>query len=464
MNEPVPTVTNAFNPLMQPIETQMNVSVKPCAAAPPLSLLQNFSWTLFGNLAYTGCQWAVIIVLAKLGSPILVGQFALGLAVTAPFFIFLNMQLRAVQVTDARAQFKFGDYLGLRLATIFIALNLVFILLFAMHSSLQTKLVIMFLALAKASESLTDIFFGLMQRRDRMDRIAKSMIIKGVASVAAVGVAVYYTRSAIWAAVALGLAWTAILLAYDIPNGTWVARSSPRFPSEALRPRWDRKTMYLLARMALPLGVVVMLIALNSSIVRYFVQGYLGERQLGIFAALAYLQGAAATIEDAIAQSALPHLSRSYASKDGGDFRALLLRLLVIGVSLGVCGVSIAIAAGRPILTIFYGPEYAAHVTVFVWIMIAIALNFPASFMLYAATAAQYFRSQLPVSLVVTIGTLLASAWFIPRYGILGAAYTLLVAALLRSALALVLLTRVLRRLSAYEIVSRCCEVPGFPQ
>jgi O-antigen/teichoic acid export membrane protein len=457
MTEPIPT--DAFSPLMSPIETQINVTVKSSAVAPPLSLLQNFSWTLFGNLAYTGCQWAIIIVLAKLGSPILVGQFALGLAVTAPFFIFLNMQLRAVQVTDARAQFKFGDYLGLRLATVFVALNLVFIVLFAMRSSEQTKLVIVFLALAKACESLTDIFFGLMQRRDRMDRIAKSMIIKGVVSVAAVGVAVYYTRSAIWGAVALSLAWTAILLAYDIPNGAWVARSSPRFPPEALRPRWNRQNMYLLARLAFPLGVVVMLIALNSSIVRYFVQGYLGERQLGIFAALAYLQGAAATVEDAIAQSALPHLSRSYASNNGRAFRALLLRLLVIGVSLGVCGIWIATAGGRPILTVFYGPEYAAHFTVFVWIMVAIAVNFSASFMLYAATAAQYFRSQLPVSLFVTIGTLLASAWFIPKYGILGAAYTLLVAALLRTALASVLLTHVLRRLSGNEIVSRCCEV-----
>jgi O-antigen/teichoic acid export membrane protein len=433
---------------LQQIENQTKVNIDSCVAPSSLSLRQNFSWTLFGNLAYTACQWGVVIVLAKLGSPVLVGQFALGLAATAPIFIFLNMQLRTVQVTDAHGQFRFGDYLGLRLATVFIALNLIVMIVFALHSRRQTALVIVFLGLAKGSESLTDIFYGLMQRRERMDRIAKSMMMRGLASLAALSLAVYYTRSAVWGAAALALAWAAVLLVYDIPSGSWVAGVSSRFPAEALWPRWDRKRMRSLTWLALPLGLVVMLVSLNSSITRYFVQGYLGERQLGIFAALAYVQAAAATVEDAIAQSALPHLSRSYASYNREAFRTLLLQLLVSGAALGVCGVTIAAAAGRPILTIVYGPEYAGHVKVFVWITMAIGVNFLASFMLYAVTAARYFRSQLPLSLTVTLSSLIASAWFIPKYGILGAAYTLLLTALARAVLAAVLLIHALGRLS----------------
>jgi O-antigen/teichoic acid export membrane protein len=449
MEKAIPAVANSVNPLMQRIETQPKVSMDSCVALSSLSLRQNFSWTLSGNLAYTACQWGIVIVLAKLGSPVLVGQFALGLAVTAPIFIFLNMQLRTVQVTDDFGQFRFGDYLGLRVATIFIALNLIVMIVFAVHSRRQTALVIVFLGLAKGSESLTDIFYGLMQRRERMDRIAKSMMTKGIVSLAALSLAVYYTRSAVWGAAVLALAWVAVTLAYDIPSSIWVAGISSQLPAEALWPRWDRTSVRKLIWLALPLALVAMLVSLNSSITRYFVQGYLGERQLGIFAALASVQGAAATVEDAIAQSALSHLSRSYASNNRQAFRTLLFQLLVSGAGLGVCGVTIAVVLGRPILAIFYGPEYAGHVKVFVWIAMAIGVNFLASFMLYGVTAARYFRSQLPLSLTVTATGLIACAWFIPKFGILGAAYALLLTALARALLAAGLLVKALGRLAS---------------
>src|SRR5690349_21224091 len=80
-----------------------------------LSLRTNFIWTFLGNVVYAGCQWGMLVVLAKLGSPEIVGQFALALAVTAPVFMFTNLQTRGVQATDARKEYAFGDYLALRL-------------------------------------------------------------------------------------------------------------------------------------------------------------------------------------------------------------------------------------------------------------------------------------------------------------------------------------------------------------
>lgn len=414
----------------------------------PLSLRQNFSWTLSGNLAYTACQWGVLIVLAKLGSPVLVGQFALGLAITAPIFIFLNMQLRAVQVTDARGQFSFGDYFGLRLATVFIGLTLVMVIVLCWHLSRESALVILFLGLAKGSESLSDIVYGMMQRRERMDRIARSMIVKGLISLASLSLVVYYTRSAVWGAGALALAWVAVLLTYDIPSGVWIAKIASEFPAEALWPRWQREIIRTLALLALPLGFVVMLVSFNSSVTRYFIQGYCGTRQLGIFAALAYVQGAAATIEDAMAQSALPRLSKSYAARNREAFCSLLRNLLILGAALGLFGVTVAASAGHPLLTLVYGPEYALHSDVFVWIMMAICVNFLASFMLYAVTAARHFRAQLPLSITVALTTVVACVLFVPKYGILGGAYTLVIAAVVRVLLATALLSRAVDHLA----------------
>ena len=47
----------------------------------PLSLKSNFAWTLSGNVVYSACQWGMLVLLAKLGTPATVGEFALAVAI-----------------------------------------------------------------------------------------------------------------------------------------------------------------------------------------------------------------------------------------------------------------------------------------------------------------------------------------------------------------------------------------------
>lgn len=74
----------------------------------PLSLRQNFSWTFVGNVVYAACQWGMLVALTKLGTPEMVGQFTLGLAVTSPVFLFSNLQLRTLMATDAKQEYHFS--------------------------------------------------------------------------------------------------------------------------------------------------------------------------------------------------------------------------------------------------------------------------------------------------------------------------------------------------------------------
>ncbi|MDZ4874013.1 MAG: hypothetical protein CLLPBCKN_003409 [Chroococcidiopsis cubana SAG 39.79] len=89
------------------------------------TLRQNFSWTFVGNVVYAACQWGMLVMLAKLGSPEILGQFTLGFALTAPVIMFTNLQLRTIQATDAKQQYYFGDYLGLRLLATGLALLII---------------------------------------------------------------------------------------------------------------------------------------------------------------------------------------------------------------------------------------------------------------------------------------------------------------------------------------------------
>ena len=415
----------------------------------PLTLRRNFSWTFAGNIVYAASQWGVLVVLAKLGSPEIVGQFTLGLAVTAPVFMFTNLQLRAVQATDARQEYLFSDYLALRLIGTGLALLAIATITIAAGYRLETSLVILCMAIAKAFESISDVFFGLIQQHERMDRIAVSLIIKGPLSLLLLGMGIYLTGSVLGGVVGLALAWAFVLVGYDIRIGASILKALPLTSPVPLRPRFSWKILSKLVWLALPLGFVMMLISLNTNIPRYFIERYLGERELGIFAAMAYLMVAGDMVVSALAQSATPRLAKYYATGNRAAFFTLLLKLTGIAALPGLGGVAVALVAGKQILTLLYKPEYAQYADVFVLLMVAAGINYTFAFLGYGRTAARYFLIQVPLSFLVTSASAIACFWSIPNIGLRGAALALIVAAIVEAASNFGVILHALHRLNS---------------
>lgn len=115
-----------------------------------LSLHKNFKRTFVGNAIYVASQRGQLVVLSKLGTPEMVGQFALALAICAPVIMFANLQLRSVQAIDARHEYTFADSLKLRLmATTAVAyLVIIGIVVLSVHQR-ETALAILFIAMSK---------------------------------------------------------------------------------------------------------------------------------------------------------------------------------------------------------------------------------------------------------------------------------------------------------------------------
>ena len=391
--------------------------------AEPSSLRRNLLWTLTGDGTYAACQWAMLIVIAKLGTPVMVGQFALGLAITAPIIIFAGMSLRAVQATDARSEHTFGEYLALRLTTIMVALVVVASMTLGAGYYRETALVILWMALAKGLESVSDIYYGLLQRHERMDLIATSLLIKGPLSLAVLTAGLLLTGGLIWSIAALAVSWGLVLFLYDRSVGEMVLVRLGG--GRHARPNWKPKRLWHLANVALPLGCTVMLVSLNLNIPRYFVAYYSGERQLGVFAALAHLLLAGNLIMNAFGQTASARLARDWADGRLQSFRHLLLKLVLLATVLGAAGIAGALTGGPQLLALFYQPEYAAQAGVFVWLMGVAAVGYVASALGYALTAARIFWLQ-PLQLgCATAAGAAACLQLVPSHGLLGAAWAM---------------------------------------
>lgn len=387
-------------------------------------------WTLAGNAVYGSCQWAMLIVVAKLGTPEVVGQFALSFAVTAPVMMAANLNLRGMQATDARQAFGFGDYLALRMVSLSLAGALIVALAVLVYPG-ETGLAIVIVAAAKGAESLSDVYFGFMQRHERMSLISRSHMVKGVASVAGLAAGLHFGGTLPWAVAGVAVAWTGVLALYDIPRAKELARAVRQ---SSLRPRWRRPVLVTLARLALPLGLAALLGSLVTNIPRLFVERLLGARELGFFAAAGYLIIVGARFMTALGESASPRLAEYHARGERRRFLGLLLRMLVVVGGIGAAAIAVAAAFGEALLAALYRPEYATQSDVLVVLMVAALLGYVAVLLQYALTSLRALRVQPFVLAATAVVTAVACVLLVPRHGNLGAALAMCAGAVTHAA------------------------------
>lgn len=392
-----------------------------------------------GNFVYGACQWAVLIVLARLGTPRGVGMFALSLALSAPVLSFANLHLRTFQATDAEGEFAFADYLGLRLATSGLALVVIGILAAAQSHDRDTALVVLVVGVAKIIESVSDVVYGLLQQRERLSSVARSMVAKGLLSLAAVWGVMVTTHSVVAVAGALAVSWGLLLVFYDLPlasrvlmlteSGPKSDKSEPslrwlRYPA----PRWRYSRIRTLTKAALPLGAANLMETLRQNAPRYVVSGALGVAALGVFAVPSYFVTIGARVIMSIGQATSARLSRLAAARDTERFRRFVLRLALVAVCVGVPGVLVSLIAGRAVLSTLYGAPYASQVNVFIWIMAAGCFEYFAKMLQFVLIALRYGLLQLGLDALALVTVTLVAIVAVPRIGALGAALAMFAA------------------------------------
>jgi O-antigen/teichoic acid export membrane protein len=367
--------------------------------------------------------------------------------------MFTNLQLRSVFNSGGGQHIHFSHYLSLRLLSTSLALLMIFAVTQILGYGRELTTVVLLVGLAYAIETFSDVYYARLQWQDRMAEISKSMIARAILSVLGLAGATYFTRSLPWGIASIVLARVIVLFAYDLRKGTrglsGQRNHSPRSATgnEGLAECFDPKALLELFWVSLPLGVVALLGCLNSSIPNFFIMHALGEREVGIFAAIGFMVSVGNMAVVSFGQAAFTRLARSFAAGNLGAFHLLLGKLLACGAAIGVGGFIVSKLAGREILTFLFRPEYAESAGLLSWSMVAGGVLFMAQFLGFGLTAANFYRSQVVLNVVANLCLLAACYWFVQRQGLRGAISAMLIAAIVQFAgSVIILLTGVQRQ------------------
>lgn len=413
----------------------------------------NFAWTLSAGLVYALAQWGVLVAFARLGTMEMLGEFALGLAITAPVMLLARMHLRMLLATDAKSAFGFEHYLGLMVLNVLGGVLLCCAIALVAGYSARAGLVIALLALAKGFEALSEVFYGALQRAEHMGLIARSVIAKSVLSLVLVVLALWATGSTAIAAAALGLSWAIVLFLFD--GHAYRRKFGGAHPWRQLwRTPWRTQGVRLksLLGLAYALGITSLLSSLRPNVPRYMLEAHFGQAELGMYAALAYFTTLGGRVVYSLGQAVSPRLGRYHAAGDHRRYGRALAGFAGGAAVVGGCAIAGAALLGKWGLTLFYGAAYAQNLDLFVWLMVAAALEYICVSLQIGLTAARELKAQALVLSVSIAVVALGSAWWVPTAGPVGAAWALVLGWLVELASSGWLALRAWRRLGLQDV------------
>ena len=391
----------------------------------PLSLKVNFLWSLLALLIYNGCQFGLIMLLTRLGNPHLVGTFVLAMAVCAPIQI-ISSQLTGILAVDVTFEFSFNNYLILALGGgLLLILGAALTAKFLNYSS-EIMMIILVVAVSKAIENLSYIFLGLIQMYERMDLFAVSLTLKGTLSLAVFLLLFHSSQNLLLSLMGVTAMGLLILISFDVPCGCKVGRQA-----RLKHHRVSLKDLVKLTQKTAPLSVSAVLISLNATVPRFFLEYYSGLKTLGYFGPIAYVLTFGDMAAAALGRAMAPRLAR-YWLVDRLTFRSFIKKILALLAAVSVCASLVTLCFGAKILALLFRPDYAPFASALFWLTIAMGFGATSQFFAFVFTAMRQLNVLAVLSVVALLITTFLCYLLTPPFGLWGTAWAICLGLLFR--------------------------------
>ena len=393
---------------------------------PELRLRNSIVYSIVGQLGYVLSQMLVLSALARFRGAAAVGEFGLALALTTPAFTFVSMGGKTSQASDVTRRYSFAEYAGLVVSAAAIAgvVSVLAGVLFAQSHS--AFLIIVVVASTKIVESISTLSYGAFQQAGRVDKVAISLLCRGSITVALFVLFLWLGFSTAFAFFAQLMVWTLTAFLRDYPLASRMAEGRFVWPST------DWRRILRLAKETSPLGTGYLVSSFMGSLPRLFVERTLGVSAVGLLTVVTYFQQGGAMLFTAMSQAIVNRFARLRRNNSTDALRRTVKALVAFVTVCSVAGVLSAALAGKWFLVHMFGPQFGAADNLLLLIAVALSISLYGVIPQSLIHADRRFTTFLfrEVATVIICAALLAV--FVPRWGLMGAGYSIVAAAFIR--------------------------------
>ena len=396
----------------------------------PISTEKVYFWNLLGNLAFAGSSVLFTLIVTRMTSPMEADSFSLAYGIAAILVVVGMFQVRSYQGTDVHYRHSFTSYSIARGLSLLLMVAIFFPYLFIsgidLHESSKITIIALYV-LFRMCEAISDLFQGMFQRHERLDIAGKSMTIRYSISTILLFVFLLVTKSLTQSLLYLVLLNFIFVFSCDYVK-------SKEFESIDFSVKNLKSNLFdaiAILKNCIPLFISGFLLAYIFNEPRIAIDS---EIRLGHFIAgtqrdynILFMPVFFMSLFILILRPLTTQLAILWKNKDLKKFDAIIKKLFVIVLGVGLILTVLAYLIGTPILSLVFGlPLYQHSSTLAILVFSGILYSLGIVF----GDVMTVIRKQtylLPVYLFMFITSKLTNDYFVHRLGLLGASLSFLI-------------------------------------
>ena len=386
----------------------------------PLSVKKNIVWNSVGNFIYLFSQWLLSFFVVRLLGFENAGIFSLAIAIAGSFVGISLYGMRSFQVSDIEGKYPDKAYLLSRYITSLIALVACLVFVAANTYSFYISVCILVYMCFKLSESLSDVFQGILQKAMRMDYIGKSFILKGVIVLAVFVASIALTRNLLIGMIALVVSSFAIVLIYD-------QTKAAHFYVDTESTGWKACVKALLKE-CLPIACFVFVFNMIAQVPRYFLESRVGAEALGTYSTIAMPVVIVQVSASFIFAPLTTPFAQSLNEGDTKKFMALFWKTIVFLLGLSAAALIGFGFIGKWVLVLLFGQAIEPYTFLLMPLVVCTILVAVSWFLSTILIVLRRLKALLVISIVSFAVVAAGSIPCIAAFGQNGASFVLIIA------------------------------------
>lgn len=375
------------------------------------NLQKNFIWNTIGATASAFVSLFFMMIATRLNGIDDAGIFSFAFSLAGTFLIIGVYSGRTFQVTDKNKKTTDSDYFYMKIVTctVMLVIGLGFCLIRGYDS--EKIAIIMTLVIFRALEAFAESAYAVIQKKDRLYQIGRSLFMKSLGSLIGFFVIDYLTRNLVLSCLAIVVAHLLIIIFYDLPK---LAKTGFHFDEVD-----KHKILYLLKIGFFVFGFNF----LNFYIVnaaRYTLDSTASNSAQTIYGIIAMPASVLGLVGQYLVQPFLTSFKKLFAS-DAWKFQSLVFKLCLALLGFGAVCILAVLLLGIPTLEFLYAVDLDGNLAGLATIIIGGTFN---SFVLVLSTALvtmRRTRDQFWIFCIASILTFGLSHLFVTNAGVFGA-------------------------------------------
>lgn len=396
---------------------------------------KNIIWNAIGSTISSFISLFLLILVTRINGLENAGIFTYSFSTACLFYTIAVYYGRVYQVTDS-GNYEDSDYIYNRITTcIFMLVVSIAFLIIKQYSGYKSTILFL-LCFFKCVEAFGECIYAIIQKKDKLSYVGKSMTIKTITSLILFLIIDKITNNLIISITSIILINILLIIFYDKKNmGTIIYKKIDHNKNKKLL----KDGFYIFAFSLLSIYVI------NAS--KYAIDGRLTEELQGIFGIIIMPATIMSLFSQFIIQPYLVKLKELLNKKDVTGFINMCTKILMAMFIIGIICIGLAYYIGLPLLEIVYSVSLKSYSFEFLIIMIGSLFYGYTVLISFILITLRKTKSQFIILLITSIITLILSNYLVINHALMGASAAYLITMIIEFILYFVIMIYYFRKL-----------------